>query len=500
MSKLRACIVVGGLLGTLTAPLDAQPPPPASPRKAPRVMGAQGKSVGVRSLLPGSPVAFSLPEPHLPARVLIKPHDASSPVWSVSPTSTVLSDLHGKFGAGTNLSGVGFVVPQLPNGIYDAWYTEGHPVSPIAPHSSRVAPANPAASQSISFAITPRLRAQTKTLYGAPGSDLDVAIGIVGPTSVPASTTSAGRAFDPVSVTLTGTERPVRGTVGPDGLAHFRVHVTKTGIFDLSASAPGFDSTPVRIVGGQAAAAPRTNLLQPGDVLLHVGESGLSDAIRIGEAIELPPNPNGGPTYSHAGLYVGSGLTIEMLSDGAEQRDLPTSFADDYAVDVYRHTTPLTDAQRQSIVGAALAYRSRAGGMLYADLQITIFGLVVDPLGLFVQDDAAEEQLYDLGKEKMICSELVAWAYHDAGSHLTVSPWRGIASNGLWTSLEQQMDYTTPTMLAESGDLQFRVRIWPAVLDEPKNADGSCPTGYAACGAVCQVGWAPPSQCTPATR
>jgi hypothetical protein len=61
----------------------------------------------------------------------------------------------------------------------------------------------------------------------------------------------------------------------------------------------------------------------------------------------------------------------------------------------------------------------------------------------------------------MICSELVAWAYSDAGLRLTVRPWQDASGHGLLTTWDRWMDYTTPNMLAQSPDLQFQFMLWP---------------------------------------
>jgi hypothetical protein len=53
----------------------------------------------------------------------------------------------------------------------------------------------------------------------------------------------------------------------------------------------------------------------------------------------------------------------------------------------------------------------------------------------------------------MICSELVAWAYHDAGLELYVPYWKVLSDLNIFTSHERQHDYTTPNMLAHSKNL-----------------------------------------------
>ena len=78
------------------------------------------------------------------------------------------------------------------------------------------------------------------------------------------------------------------------------------------------------------------------------------------------------------------------------------------------------------------------------------------------------EDVFDYGKERMICSELVAWAYHDAQIHIRVQPWPDLYSDGVWTTVERQMDYTTPNMLARSPDLALarKARKFKAVFHD----------------------------------
>ena len=53
----------------------------------------------------------------------------------------------------------------------------------------------------------------------------------------------------------------------------------------------------------------------------------------------------------------------------------------------------------------------------------------------------------------MICSELVAWVYQDAGLPLNVQYWRALNDANIFISDDRRRDYTTPNMIARSGDL-----------------------------------------------
>jgi hypothetical protein len=59
----------------------------------------------------------------------------------------------------------------------------------------------------------------------------------------------------------------------------------------------------------------------------------------------------------------------------------------------------------------------------------------------------------------MICSELVAWVYEDAGLPLEVRYWRALTDAGIFSSNERRRDYTTPNMIALSGNLRRVGRI-----------------------------------------
>jgi hypothetical protein len=213
----------------------------------------------------------------------------------------------------------------------------------------------------------------------------------------------------------------------------------------------------------------RVDRLEVGDVLLYDDQGVVSDGIKLGEQFELGVNPPGRPEYSHAALFAGRGAqgtydVVEMLhAEGFTRRSFDLSKEGALRIDVYRRPG-LNPQQGQSIVGQALSYHP-PGGRPYANGQIAVLvASVADQFwGAPVDWLADYEDVFDYGKERMICSELVAWAYHDAQIHLRVLPWPDLYSDGVWTTVERQMDYTTPNMLARSPDLAFQFVLWPAV-------------------------------------
>ena len=138
-------------------------------------------------------------------------------------------------------------------------------------------------------------------------------------------------------------------------------------------------------------------------------------------------------------------------------RPLDISLEDDtLLVDVYRRPG-LTSAQGQAIVERAQSHRPPyANGQL-----IVLWKAYTAWFDTPVQLLADYEDLWDEGEERMICSELVAWAYRDAVGPLRVTPWPDVAGHGLLTTERRWMDYTTPNMLAHSPDLAFQFNLWP---------------------------------------
>jgi len=185
--------------------------------------------------------------------------------------------------------------------------------------------------------------------------------------------------------------------------------------------------------------------LLPGDVLLVQGSGFVSSTIRFfeGRQLSMPG------TYSHAALYVGElgggKMVAEMLKQGHTLNPLEVSMRGAGIVDVYRWPG-LSDDRRARIAANGRQYN----GKLYAFPQLDVLrkaaGLKLSlmPLGAY----AAAVDLISGGKKQMICSELVSWAYHDAGLDPQATRfWPSLGS--ILTSDERHHDYTTPNTLAE---------------------------------------------------
>jgi outer membrane protein OmpA-like peptidoglycan-associated protein len=466
-------------------------PIPGEKLEVPFVTGTNGQPVLVPSVAPGSVVTFPSPDVQLPARILLRqrPADGVS-VAPPGPTSRITPRaVRSKSG-----TGVGFEVPQLPRGFYDAWYVGGHPTARAAAEP-RTTPADAKASQSFTFEVKPQLRAVKAVVHGAPGADLDVVIGVAGP--------STGH---PIPITLSGFNGAVglspkqldHASTDPDGLAHFKLHIASEGDVYVAAKSPGFAATVVRVVGGVEHPL-RDARLQPGDALLCQGNGIISPVIQQGERAELvSPNPDGRPWYSHVAIYLGKGdaETAEMLWDGLIKHKLDDTLNGCTTVDVYRKVG-ITPPEQHRVVDSVRSY----GWRPYAFGQIGVLGLARS-IGLIqaakarAEHDAerrwwrafwdgfkllgetaleaaetaglllavSEVDALEAGKEMMICSELAAWAYQDASVKLDVAPWwPDVKRQGLLNSAYGPMDYTAPNMISHSPDMAFRFQLWPAV-------------------------------------
>jgi hypothetical protein len=218
-------------------------------------------------------------------------------------------------------------------------------------------------------------------------------------------------------------------------------------------------------------------LLKPGDVLLVKGQTPfLSRAIMAFERQQLGREA----PYSHAALYLGTmnirGVETHMVGEmwlqGFWITPLDVSVSDALVVDVYRRTD-LSDAQRETLKQAGRAmfgavdnfvceksppcWRKLLKTRPYAALQIKLLAdaasLLMSPGDLLAK--ASEYDLLSRGKRSLICSEYVAWAYHDAGLELRIASWwRTLDAAGVLSTVERRKDYTTPNMLFYSPDLK----------------------------------------------
>ena len=140
-----------------------------------------------------------------------------------------------------------------------------------------------------------------------------------------------------------------------------------------------------------------------------------------------------------------------MLGQGFAITPLPNTFSGGSVVDVYRD--PLIGSQGPAVAAAARTF----AGTGYAYMQFSVLGqAAVNPGRPDRVRSSVFYSLYgmlDRGVKRMICSELVVRAYAAAGVTLRVTLWPTMRAIGD-TSQDFLMDFTTPTMLSLSPDLQ----------------------------------------------
>ena len=534
---------------------------------------------------PGATVVFPesqrLPEKSSPVgRVFIKRNDSKDPTVWIVPEQHVSLGLSGNnttvTGSTSFEAAIGFVVPQLQRGSYEAWYESPHPSFAIP---------------SVKFTIVPHLLAEDGLIRTVPGKEVEVRVRI----PVPKVSRKEGSDLEKVNVLASlESQDPDVAEVLPvhtlristDGLAIWRVRINHAGVTELKASAENFEPAVLNVVGmpgpgatfleaerdvliehaesleraaatatertaelssqvearqrqatarvmetsraraeskseaskearrefekatreleandeaakqeaarylkeateARAAAdqltgslpglQPRTitdNELKPGDILLVLGNSPiLSDAIRFFEGEQM----GGQAQYSHASLYLGEmngkRMVAEMWSSGYWITPLKVSTKGARLVDVYRWSG-ISDAKRSEIATRAAnifgnptrfiknedpTFSSSGSPLPYAYEEISLLGLTglgTPDLGLtrfvtgFVDPRAG-------GRRKMICSELVAWVYHDSGLDMDVPYWRKLIDARIFTTDDRKRDYTTPNMIARSRNLSL---------------------------------------------
>ena len=114
--------------------------------------------------------------------------------------------------------------------------------------------------------------------------------------------------------------------------------------------------------------------------------------------------------WNHSGIYVGAGNIVEAQPSG-----VTTNHVDEYpAADVVWSTLDLTDAERTAVCAYALTHRGQGYGWAdIAALALVAFGIRWAPLDNYARRD-----------DRLVCSQLVAYAYDAAGSRLgDLDPW-----------------------------------------------------------------------------
>lgn len=192
--------------------------------------------------------------------------------------------------------------------------------------------------------------------------------------------------------------------------------------------------------------------MQPGDVLFYHGNSMLARLIRLFD----------GTDYNHAAIWTGSEV-IEALGNGVNHGSLSHSVADAEYVHVYRFRdnagNQLGSPSLSSQPVVAKANQFAADSNRYGYEQILLLALlastrqITTPIPFLgrilrtVLDEAADvvASLAAVGKEPLICSELVFRCYDESGAGYKVAI-RGadIASNFAVGAMSSASSNATP--------------------------------------------------------
>lgn len=162
---------------------------------------------------------------------------------------------------------------------------------------------------------------------------------------------------------------------------------------------------------------------KPGDIILVHMANDTGKLIRVLQGL----NGDGFSDYEHAAVYVGDGKLIEAGGKGAH-----LSYASEYANTFTMWSSGIidpADVQRAAIVRAAYKYIGTPYSYLdYVALTARHFRIPVPRL-----------KAYIASTNQMICSQLVARCYLDAGCPL-YKTWTGYVTPGdIWQLLEAKL-------------------------------------------------------------
>jgi hypothetical protein len=166
------------------------------------------------------------------------------------------------------------------------------------------------------------------------------------------------------------------------------------------------------------AATPRFGPadLQPGDVLLMMGEGPLSDLIAWAS----------GSRYSHAAIVVDGGDLVEASASGVRRYSLATRLADQanyHWIDALRWHDGGGTALATADAACVLARATALLGIAYPIDQLALFGAImavrgrwpVHPLARWLVRIALDRALPD-HSDRMVCSEVVYRAYAECAA------------------------------------------------------------------------------------
>lgn len=366
----------------------------------------------------------------------------------------------------TSPAGVtGGEIPQVPVGYYMVWAeTDG------------------VASPERRYHVMPTLTPGAAVYYAKPKVPFEIRVELLGPKTVIVGRDGKAAMRVEVPVTLEvefGCLLPLKTTlVTKNGAALFSLNYNGCGDAQLRATTPGARSAWINV--SETPPPADFAMLQPGDILLYRGATPiLSDQIvdleskQLGNLIHFD-DVHGIPTatigneikYSHIGIYVGdvrrdgTYSVAEMLQDGLVVRSVEQSVnGKNYFVDAWRRKN-LTADQRNALVRAVQQFMVGKWPR-YAFEALGILGAVGAGTGpKLLRADADLLSRTTDGDDAMICSELVARVFKNAGVPLAVQYWPALSSVFVGKD-DRRLDYTTPNGIAVGGDLQFIKRFKP---------------------------------------
>ena len=170
--------------------------------------------------------------------------DRGLEIWVVDATPVLVPGLSDD-GSLKVEKATGFFVPQLPRGRYVAWYQS--PAETVR--------------QSITFEIVPQLLGDVGITRGTPGREVEVAIKIYSPhvarpddaTPITVIAEITLSSVDSNIADLAQNQRPTVVT-NREGIATWRIYIKQPGIVPFTATAKGFESTTIAVVGMPSSA------------------------------------------------------------------------------------------------------------------------------------------------------------------------------------------------------------------------------------------------------
>ncbi|HKS27589.1 MAG TPA: hypothetical protein VJS44_07205 [Pyrinomonadaceae bacterium] len=217
-----------------------------------RQQGPQQQEQIVPSFPTGAVAAFPNPvaplaDGRLPVDKIFIRQDppANNTIWVVEPQEVMLGpvaqDNKAASPSAASSKGVGFVVPQLDKGNYEAWYES---------------PSQNQPGQSMKLAVVPQLLVEEGLKRSAPGAEIEIRVKISSPKLFVKNSTTPQAVSVPVriqssdpSVADVAASQAANVVTDAEGYARWKIRVKRTGLAEFTASANNFEPASVYVVG-----------------------------------------------------------------------------------------------------------------------------------------------------------------------------------------------------------------------------------------------------------